>query len=151
MMANGNNMRFADDMTRRTIVSLIDPKMERPEEREIGWNAESEARRNRGKYVSACLTIMLAYRAAGRPRQTTPLGSFETWSRSVRDAIIWAGLPDPRANADKLRDADPELARLAPQTDKTCILPITIAEDLAPSLTHDQTTVNRQLSSSSCF
>jgi len=43
------------------------------------------------------------------------------------------------------------LARLAPQTDKTCILPITIAEDLAPSLTHDRTTVNRQLALSSCF
>jgi putative DNA primase/helicase len=54
---------------------------------------------------------MLAYRAAGRPGRTTPLGSFETWSRSVRDAIIWAGLPDPCANADKLRDADPELER----------------------------------------
>jgi hypothetical protein len=57
------------------------------------------------------LTIMLAYRAAGAPKQTTPLGSFEIWSRFVRDAIIWAGLPDLCANADKLREADPELER----------------------------------------
>jgi putative DNA primase/helicase len=111
ILANGNNMRLADDMVRRTVMSHIDPKMERPEEREIDWDAGAEARRNRGKYVSACLTIMLAYRAAGAPKQTTPLGSFETWSRSVRDAIVWAGLPDPCANASKLREADPELER----------------------------------------
>ena len=43
------------------------------------------------------------------------------------------------------------LARLAPQTDKTCILPITIAEDPARSLTRYQTTVKRQLVLTSCF
>jgi putative DNA primase/helicase len=111
ILANGNNMRLADDMVRRTVMSLIDPKMERPEERKIDWDAGAEARSSRGRYVSACLTIMLAYRAAGAPKQTTPLGSFETWSRSVRDAIVWAGLPDPCANASKLREADPELER----------------------------------------
>ena len=47
--------------------------------------------------------------------------------------------------------SDKLVARLAPQTDKTCILPITIAEDLARSLTHYQTTVNRQLALTSCF
>ena len=111
ILANGNNMRFADDMARRTVSCHIDPEMERPEERKIDWDAEAEARRNRGRYVSACLTIILAYRRAGAPRQTTPLGSFETWSQFVRDAIVWAGLPDPCANADKLREADPELER----------------------------------------
>jgi putative DNA primase/helicase len=121
ILANGNNMRFADDMVRRTITSYIDPKMECPEAREINWDAKAEARRNRGKYVSACLTIMLAYQSAGSPRQTTPLGSFEVWSRFVRDAIVWAGLPDPCANADKIREADPELERflsVAQQWDK---------------------------------
>jgi hypothetical protein len=104
-------MRFADDIVRRTVISHIDPKMERPEERVIGWDAKTEARKNRGKYVSACLTIMLAYNAASSPQQTTPLGSFETWSRRVLDAIVWAGLPDPCSNADKLRAADPDLER----------------------------------------
>ncbi len=121
ILANGNNVRLSDDMVRRTVISHIDPKMERPEEREIDWDAKAEARRNRSRYVSACLTIMLAYRAAGAPKQTTPLGSFEIWSRRVRDAIVWAGLPDPCANADKLRDADPERERfldVAVQWDK---------------------------------
>jgi hypothetical protein len=79
---------LADDMVRRTVASHIDPRMERPEERAITWNAKGEARRNRGNYVSACLIIMLAYSAAGAPKQMTPLGSLETWSRCVRDAIV---------------------------------------------------------------
>lgn len=111
ILANGNNMRFADDIVRRTVVSYIDPKMERPEERVIGWDAKAEARKNRGKYVSACLTILLAYNVAGSPNQTPPLGSFETWSRRVRDALVWAGLPDPCLNAENLRAADPDLER----------------------------------------
>ena len=111
ILANGNNMRLADDMVRRTVLSHLDPKMERPEERVIDWDLKVEARKNRGRYVSACLAIMLAYQAAGAPKQTTPLGGFENWSRRVRDAIIWAGLPDPCGNADKLRDADPDKER----------------------------------------
>jgi putative DNA primase/helicase len=107
VLINGNNVRLADDMVRRTVICDIDPKMERPEERAIDWDARAEARKNRGKYVSACLIIMLAYQKAGAPRQSTKLGSFGNWSRTVRDAIIWAGLPDPCGNADKLRDADP--------------------------------------------
>jgi hypothetical protein len=56
--------------------------------------------------ISACLTIMLAYRRANAPKQTTPLGRFEYWSLTVRDA-----LPDPCANAGRLCDADPDRER----------------------------------------
>jgi putative DNA primase/helicase len=111
ILINGNNLTLANDMIRRTVLCRMDAKSERPEERAIGWDANAEARRNRGKYVSACLTIPLAYLAASAPRQTTPLGGFEKWSRRVRDPIIWAGLPDPWGNADKLRDSDPEKER----------------------------------------
>lgn len=121
ILANGNNMRLANDLVRRTVLSQIDPEMEHPEERSINWDAKAEARDNRGKYVSACLTILMAYKAAGAPRQTTPLGSFEGWSRLVRDAIIWAGLPDPCGNAQTLSDVDPDRERfncVAEQWDK---------------------------------
>ncbi len=111
ILVNGNNVRLADDMVRRAVISYIDPGVERPEERKIDWDVIAEARNNRGKYVSACMTIMLAYQAAGAPKQATPLGSFEDWSRRVRDALIWAGLPDPCGNSGKLRDADPENER----------------------------------------
>jgi putative DNA primase/helicase len=111
-------VQLVGDMVRRAVTCDIDPKMERPEERAIDWDAKAEAHKNRGKYVSACLTIMLAYQAAGAPKQTTPLGSFENWSRRVRDAIIWAGLPDPCANASKLRDADPEKERFLDVADQ---------------------------------
>jgi len=111
ILANGNNMRVANDMVRRTVLCQLDPGVERPEEREIVWDAKAEARANRGTYVSASLTILRAYQAAGAPKQKTPLGSFEGWSRLVRDALIWAGLPDPHGNAEVLADADPDKER----------------------------------------
>jgi hypothetical protein len=101
--ANGNNLRLEGDLVRRTLLTTIDPKMERPEERKIDWDAKAEAFANRGVYVSACLTIVLAHQAAGSPKQTTPLGSFEGWSCRVRDAMVLAGLPDPCENADEQR------------------------------------------------
>ena len=120
-LANGNNMRFGDDLGRRTVVSYIDPGMERPETRRFGRDVIAEARRNRHRYVEACLTIIRAYWAAGRPGGAVPLGSFELWSRSVRDALIWVGAGDPCGNFDKLRDTDPEAERfleLARQWDR---------------------------------
>jgi hypothetical protein len=73
-------------------------------------------------------------------------------SASSAQALAALGIPDGSVGVIGGPDVfEMFLARIAPQTDKTCILPITIAEDLARSLTHDQTTVNRQLASSSCF
>lgn len=83
----------------------------RPEERPFDFDARKEARTNRGKYVSACLTVIRAHRAAGSPGGTIPLGGFEGWSRRVRDALIWAGLPDPCGNQSKLRENDPDLGQ----------------------------------------
>ena len=46
--------------------------------------------------VMAALTIVHAYVCAGRPSQgVTPWGSYEAWSRLVREALIWAGAADP--------------------------------------------------------
>ena len=63
--ATGNNLLIADDLIRRTISASLDPK------RECGWDKEFEhdplemIARDRAKYISAALTIPLAYIAAG--------------------------------------------------------------------------------------
>src|SRR5262249_45340501 len=50
----------------------------------------------RGELLGAALTILRAYCVAGRPDQNlTPWGSFDGWSRLVRAAVVWVGLPDP--------------------------------------------------------
>jgi hypothetical protein len=53
-------------------------------------------RANRGRLLSAALTILLGWFAAGRPvHGLAPWGSFEGWSGVVREAVVFAGLPDP--------------------------------------------------------
>jgi hypothetical protein len=96
--ASGNNMTFRGDMARRVVPVNLDPQMENPEEREgfahsplLAWVAKK-----RPRLVMAALTILCAYFDAGCPAQGgKPLGSFETWSDLIRQALIWAGEPDP--------------------------------------------------------
>lgn len=110
--ATGNNLVLTGDMTRRSLLCRIDPKEERPELREFAVNPVEMVRADRGKYVHAALTILRAHHVAGRPAQAKPLGSFEDWSRWVRDALIWAGEADPAATIAEARASDPKLEEL---------------------------------------
>jgi len=57
----------------------------------------------RRRLLASALTILSAYCQAGRPRQDLkPWGSFEGWSDLVRQALVWAGLPDPGATRQEL-------------------------------------------------
>lgn len=112
-LATGNGLTFAGDMWRRGLNCLIDPAMERPSEREFDFNPADLARRDRGNYVAAALTILRAYWCAGRPRQDGKrMGSFEDWCRMVRDPLLWLGEADPVATVQPAND-DPERGRFA--------------------------------------
>lgn len=64
--------------------------------------------------AGSALTILRAYHVAERPDQgTIPLGSFEIWSRWVRDALIWLGEPDPCATMERARAEGPRRQELA--------------------------------------
>jgi putative DNA primase/helicase len=110
--ATGNNLTLAGDMTRRALRCSLDPGVERPELRAFDRNPVTTVKENRGQYIAAAITIMRTFYVAGQPQQTTPLGSFEDWSRWVRDALIWLGEADPCATMDKVRGADPKLEAL---------------------------------------
>lgn len=105
--ATGNNIRLVGDMTRRVIVCSLDPDMERPELREFKGDPFDTVMQDRGKYVSAALTIVRAYVVAGFPDQLPPLASFEEWSKFVRSALVWLGRPDPIETMEKARADDP--------------------------------------------
>ena len=112
--ATGNNLAVAGDMCRRAIVCSLDPKMERPETREFeGEDPVETLRRRRPDYVRAVLVILRAFHIAGRPQQATPLGSFEGWSRWVRDGLIWLGEADPCVTMEQMRANDPRTRDLA--------------------------------------
>lgn len=103
----GNNLVFQGDMTRRGLLAKLDPNCDRPEERVFGWDPVEEAKRLRPELVVACLTVLRAYKVAGSPKNLSPLGSFDAWSRVVRDALVWAGHADPVKTMEEVRDNDP--------------------------------------------
>lgn len=106
--ATGNNVQVAADTTRRIIHIRLDCLSERPEERTgfryenlLGW-----VDANRGKLLSAGLTILSAYLRNGASGQNLkPFGSFEGWSSVVRGAVIWVGLPDPCLTRTRLAES----------------------------------------------
>lgn len=108
----GNNLSVEGDMTRRTLLCRLDPKVERPELREFGFDPVEKAKADRGKLLVAALTILRAYHVAERPRQISPLGSFGEWSDLVRSALLWLGQADPVDTMEKSRANDPKLERL---------------------------------------
>jgi len=113
LTATGNNLVIAGDMTRRTIVAHLDPRVERPELREFDFEPVAQAKADRVRYVVAALTIVLAFKASGAPRQSNPLGSFEDWSTMVRDALLWLGCADPVETMERARVTDPKLDELS--------------------------------------
>jgi putative DNA primase/helicase len=110
--ATGNNLRLLSDLGRRTVLGKLDAQCERPELRQFPFNPVELAKAKRGAYVTAALTILRAYHVAGRPKQSDPLGSFEEWSRWVRDALLWLDEADPVDTMEEVRARDPKLQSL---------------------------------------
>lgn len=96
--ATGNNIEPQGDTVRRILMVRLEVDDERPQERSNFKikNLETYTIEHRAELLSAALTILRAYHVAGRPAQALPeWGSFETWSRLVRGALVWCGLSDP--------------------------------------------------------
>ena len=56
----------------------------------------------------ALLTILRAYQISGEVSTKPALGSFEMWSRWVRDALIWLGAADPCDTIEVIPPGNPE-------------------------------------------
>jgi hypothetical protein len=110
--ANGNNLILIGDISRRAIICTIDPKCERPELRKFNHDPLERMHQRRGEYLVAALTVLRAFHVAGRPRQASPLGSFEVWSKWVRDALLWLGKADPVDTMEAARETDPRRAAI---------------------------------------
>lgn len=109
---NGNNLQIVGDLTRRVLISRLDAMCERPAEREFDFSPLDEVDDSRGEYVRAALTIMAAY-VRSRERVTVrPFGSFEAWSRLVREPLVWVGISDPVDSLRVLEAGDPERLQL---------------------------------------
>ena len=109
-LATANNLALSHDMPSRSIISRIDPKVERPEERKFAISdLRTHVLANRPRLVQAALTILKAHQVARRPQQgLREFGRFEQWSREIRAAIVYAGLPDPCITRERIVADDPE-------------------------------------------
>jgi hypothetical protein len=110
--ATGNNVSLGADTARRVLPVRLETAEEKPEQRRNFRfpNLREHVRERRAELLSAALTIARAYIVAGMPRVNLPSwGSFEGWSRVVRECLVWAGMPDPaetRAGIHEHADRD---------------------------------------------
>lgn len=108
-IATGNNLMVEGDMTTRVLISRLDARVERPEERKFDIDPRRYVTEHRGRLVVAGLTVLRAYFVAGRPAQDIPqLGRFEDFSDIVRASLVWVGEADACEVRKRIEDADPE-------------------------------------------
>jgi hypothetical protein len=124
IMATGNNLVLdRDDMRRRSLVARLESPWENPEARPVDSYVHPERAgclaswllAERGRLVSAGLTVLRAYFAAGYPSpdRTSTWGSFESFERVIANAIVWSGGADPLACRESLNgDQSPDIGAL---------------------------------------
>ena len=109
-LSSGNNVGPVQDMTRRCITIHLDPGCEVPAARSfIRPDLVRDVLRERGRYVSAALTIVRAWIVAGRPKtECKSLAGFGDWSDLCRQPLLWLGLADPTESVFLAMSEDPD-------------------------------------------
>ena len=96
-LGSGNNVGPIRDLLRRVLTIHIDPRCATPATLAYKGFPVEKVRKNRGRYVAAVLTIILAWRKAGLPRAVVEnIVTFGSeWSDYCRHPLMWLGHPDP--------------------------------------------------------
>lgn len=89
----GNNLAVGDDAASRCVIARI----QAPTSRRYDFAVDDVTyyRANRPQAVADALTILRAFFLAGQPQHDGPYCRFVEWSRLIRQAILWLGMPDP--------------------------------------------------------
>jgi hypothetical protein len=106
----GNNVALTREVSRRCLHIRLEPLTERPEDRDGFRIPEllTHVREHRNELAGAALTILQAYHQAGRPSfGLKPWGSFEDWSKLVRNAVFWVTGQDCDTRINLALRADP--------------------------------------------
>lgn len=109
----GNGLSVAEDLARRFIHCVLDPKTEDPESRPFPPGFAKQIERDRADLLSAVLTIWRWGRQNPDLRAARPLGSFETWARWARDPLLALGCADPVERIAEAKANDPNRRRIA--------------------------------------
>ena len=102
-----NSFTGCDDIIRRSVLSNLDAHHPAPGDRKMEWkhkDIRAWVLDNRGKLIWACLTLIQAWIAKGKPMGTENiLAGFESWSRVMGGVLKVAGIGGFNANRDKLK------------------------------------------------
>ena len=101
----GNNVTLAADTPERCLHIRLHCEDESPNLRAGFRHPDLFAvvKERRADLLSSALTILRAFIRAGMPDQgLPPWGSFESWSALVRNALVFAGMPDPAVTRHEL-------------------------------------------------
>jgi len=89
----GNKLKLSPELSRRFILTYLDPKTASPEDRTGFRHGEIEAwvTENRGKLIWACLTLIQNWVAGGRQPGSVSKASYGAWSRVMGGILESAG------------------------------------------------------------
>lgn len=106
-IATGNNPEFSNEMARRLVRIRLDANVEQPWHRSGFRHPDLMVwvRANRGRIVAACLTLCQAWIAAGKPRGTKTIGSYENWAQIVGGVLETVGIPGFLGNLEEMMAA----------------------------------------------
>jgi hypothetical protein len=114
-LGSGNNVGPVRDLLRRVLTIHIDPRCATPATMTYKHFPVEKVRKQRGRYVVAVLTIILAWRKAGSPRAAVEniVTYGGAWSDYCRHPLIWLGHPDPATTLLEQVKHDPDADSLS--------------------------------------
>jgi len=110
----GNNLTFQSDLALRILVCRLDPGIERADTRRFSVSDYlSHVRLLRPKLITAALTIVRAYIAAGSPRVACqPWSRYPEFDELVRAPLLWLGEADVLETINRSAGIDPDRQEL---------------------------------------
>lgn len=96
-LASGNNVGPVRDLLRRVVTININHRSDTSATKKYQGSPLEVVRKDRGRYVAAVLTIILAWKAVGSPRADVEniVTYGGAWADYCRHPLIWLGLADP--------------------------------------------------------
>ena len=115
ILGSGNNVGPIRDLSRRVLTIHLDTRSSTPATIQYKGSPIDQVKANRESYITAVLTIILAWQAAGKPKATVEnIVSYSgDWSNYCRHPLIWLGLPDPATNLLNQLKNDPDAEKLS--------------------------------------
>ncbi|KIC48388.1 hypothetical protein [Tateyamaria sp. ANG-S1] len=103
-VVTGIQVQLSKELARRFSLIFMDPKTDKPENREDFRHADLTGwvRKNRGRLVWACLTLVQNWVAGGRQPGSVNMASYTSWAQTMSGILEAAGILCLRENASDM-------------------------------------------------